>query len=76
MSKGKDALYMCSGERWLRSPFVKMGYCGDIHTLSEWLKILFFEYDEEQLASYFSGRKTKDLVEYIYEVKGKRLVKA
>ena len=76
MAKKKDVVYMCIGESWMRSQFVKMGYCGDSHILSEWLKILFFEYDEEQLDSYFKGKKDKEFVEYIYMVKGKRLVKA
>lgn len=76
MGTKRDILYLCTGENFLRSPFVKMGYCGDSHALSDWLKILFFEYDEEQLESYFKGKKDKDLIEYIYMVKGKRLVKA
>lgn len=68
-------LFICSGENWVRSPYVKMGYCGDVNTLKEWLKILFFEYDEEQLNNYSKGKSEKDLIDYIYMVKGKRLQK-
>lgn len=75
MDKKFKKSYMCIGENFLKNRYVKLGYAGDIHSLEDWLKILFYEYDEEQINTYFNDQQVPDLLEYILTVKGKRLVK-
>lgn len=64
--------FRCVGENFKDN--VKLGFCGDTHTLDEWIKILFpdkYEYAKE----YFDGDSTTQILEYILMTKGKRLVK-
>ena len=64
--------FICIGENFKDD--VKIGYCGKIHTLDEWLKILFSEkYDSAK--SYFEDYTLKQILDYILFSKGKRLVK-
>ena len=64
--------FICIGENFIDD--VKMGYCGKIHTLDEWLEILFPDkYDFAK--SYFESYALKGILEYILFSKGKRLVK-
>ena len=64
--------FICIGENFKDD--VKFGYCGKIHTLDEWLKILFPDkYDFAK--SYFESYTLKEILEYILFSKGKRLVK-
>ena len=63
---------LCKGENFKDD--VKMGFCGDVHTLDEWFKILFPDkYDFAK--DYFVGYTLKQILEYILISKGKRLIK-
>ena len=64
--------YICIGENY-RDDW-KLGYCGDIHMLSEWIEILFSD-KVEQARKYFEGARDKEVIEYLIEYKGKRLKK-
>lgn len=64
--------FRCIGENFKDN--VRLGFCGDTHTLGEWIKILFpdkYEYAKE----YFAGDTTTQILEYILMTKCKRLVK-
>lgn len=64
--------FRCVGENHKEN--VKLGYCSDIHTLEEWLEILFpdkYEYAKE----YFEGDTIAQILDYILITKGKRLKK-
>lgn len=64
--------FRCIGENFKDG--VKMGCCGDIHTLDEWLKILFPDkYDFAK--DYFKGDTLPQILDYILINKGKRLIK-
>lgn len=59
--------YVCVGEKCNRN--CRNGYCGDVHTLPEWISILF----GEEHRDYFNGWLNKDVLEYIKKNAGKRL---
>lgn len=48
---------------------VKQGLCGDIHTLKDWVSLLF---GEEGHVS-FAGANEKEMLDYIQTYTGKRL---
>lgn len=62
----------CVGENFKDG--VKIGYCGDTHTLDEWIRILFPDkYDFAK--AYFEGNTLPHILDYILINKGKRLIK-
>lgn len=64
--------FRCVGENFKDG--VKIGFCGEIYTLEEWIRVLFpdkFEYAKE----YFEGDTMAQILEYILMTKGKRLIK-
>ena len=71
--KDSATKYMCVGEDY--GPDMRIGFCGDVHSLWDWVNILYPEYDLEQIERYF-GNKTDDAVlDEILVIKGKKLVK-
>lgn len=60
--------YICIGENYRED--TKLGYCGDVHSLEKWLEILFPSADAVE---YFKGDSEKEIIDYIYKNKGKRL---
>jgi len=65
-----EARYMCVGENFIDN--VKIGYCGDVHSLQDWLIILF---PGKNAIEYFAGDQAQTIIDYIYRYKGKRLEK-
>ena len=69
----KEKLYRCVGENYMPN-FCDLGFCGDVHTLKEWIEILFPDKVETVLELY--DRHTDSaLVDYIFLRRGKRLTK-
>lgn len=66
----KNGLYICIGENYRED--TRLGFCGDVHSLKEWLKILFPSADA---VSYFDGDPDSYVCDYIFNNKGKRLEK-
>lgn len=64
--------YMCIGENFGKSPV--MGCCGQSQTLNHWLQRLTGR-SETFLDDYFEGFKDPEIVKYIFDNFGKRLVK-
>lgn len=60
--------YICIGEKYRED--TKLGYCGVVHSLEKWLEILFPSADAVE---YFKGDSEKEIIDYIYKNKGKRL---
>ena len=65
-----DTNYVCTGENY--TGYTQIGFCGDVHTLREWLSILF---PGEDVLRYFENAESKAALEYILIHKGKRLQK-
>lgn len=63
--------YMCVGEDFGLG--MKIGYCGDIHTLWEWVKELFAEYDADQIDRYYGDATDEHILDAILVYKGKKL---
>lgn len=64
----KEKLYLCRGENFVDN--VRIGFCGDVHTLEEWLEILF---PGQNAVEYFGNDSPGTVLDYIYQYKGKRL---
>lgn len=65
-----EAMYRCVGENFIDN--VKIGYCGDVHSLQDWLIILF---PGKNAKDYFAGDQAQTIIDYVYRYKGKRLEK-
>ena len=65
-------LYICIGENFVEN--CNIGHCGQTHTLDKWLELLFAG-KVEQAKDYFKGASDKEVVEYLFINKGKRLKK-
>lgn len=63
-----DRRYVCTGANF-RNGFTT-AMCGDVHSLGEWLDILFPNKDAR---SFFEGDTEKDILEYLHTNTGKRL---
>ena len=50
-----------------------IGVCGDVHTLEDWLVIIFRK-PKEELCDYFKMDTPKYIVDYIRQYSGIRLV--
>lgn len=48
---------------------------GDIHTVKDWLQILFPHKPIEQILDFFDGYSEMEIAKYIFENTGKRLKK-
>lgn len=62
--------FQCVGENFKDG--VKIGFCADVHTLDEWIRILFpdkYDFAKE----YFDGDSIAQILDYILITKGKRL---
>ena len=46
---------------------------GDIHTMKDWLQILFPHKPIEQTLDFFDGHSESEIAKYIFENTGKRL---
>lgn len=68
--KRSESHYMCIGENFFES--VRNGYCGDVHTIIEWLVILTHK-DEDFLKEFFKYDSDNDICKYIFVHYGKRL---
>lgn len=66
-----NKLYRCMGENFGYP--CGIGYCGDVHTLLEWLKRLLPNKSEVEIKQYFEGEIDGYVVRYIKENFGKRL---
>ena len=64
--------YLCVGENF--KDYVKNGFCGSVMTLGEWLVALTHK-DKSFLEDYFCQYTGEEVVKYIYEMYGKRIVK-
>ena len=64
----KQKLFICTGENYRED--TRLGYCGDVHTLKQWLEILF---PGANAVEYFDGAPTGEILEYIKKNRGKRL---
>ena len=62
-----EKLYMCVGENFKDN--IRIGFCGDVHTLGKWIQIIYGEKGTE----YFEGVKEKEIIDYILQFAGKRL---
>ena len=49
---------------------IKQGFCGDTHTLQEWIDILY----GSKGTFYFDSAPEKEIIDYIRDFGGKRLV--
>lgn len=65
MTKAK--IYVCVGEKCDRG--FRTGFCGDEHTLEEWVDVLFGEKGK----AYFAGAPDNEIIDYIMRITGKRL---
>lgn len=65
-----NKLYQCIGENFGFD--CRMGHCGDIHTLAEWIALLFPSKVEEA-KRYFENYTDTEIVKYLLMNKGKRL---
>ena len=70
MLKRSEYLYLCIGENFRDN--VHNGYCGDVHTLIEWLVILTHK-DRDFLNDFFKYDSDNDKCKYIFDNYGKRL---
>ena len=64
----KIKLYECIGENFCDG--WRVGYCGEIHSLNDWLNILF---PGKNAVEYFKGDSDSYILEYIFNICGKRL---
>lgn len=69
-NKQLDKAYICVGENW--NGYVKLGFCGEVHSLGNWLDILF---PNEDARKYFDKDTPGTVLEYIKVHRGKRLEK-
>ena len=67
----KTKLWLCRGANY------KGGYTanmvGDIHTMKDWLQILFPHKPIEQILDFFEGDSESEIAKYIFKNTGKRL---
>ena len=66
MSK-KEKRFICIGEKIKNG--IKQGMCGDIHSLQEWIDIVF----GEKAKGFFNNETESYILRYILENGGKRL---
>lgn len=59
--------FVCVGENIKNG--IRQGVCGDIHSLEEWISLLFGEKGH----AYFAGADKKEILDYIQTYGGKRL---
>ena len=69
----KTKLWLCIGANYNGSYTANM--VGDIHTMKDWLQILFPHKPIEQILEFFDGYSESKIAEYIYKNTGKRLEK-
>ena len=69
----KTKLWLCRGANDNGSYTANM--VGDIHTMKDWLQILFPNKPIEQILEFFDGYSESKIAEYIYKNTGKRLEK-
>lgn len=69
----KTRLYRCIGENFKDN--CRVGYCGDVHTLLQWLVILIPHKSEQEIEAYFEGDTDTVIKDYIFDMFGKRLEK-
>ena len=65
----KEKLYICTGANYKNGYDTK--YCGDIHTLSDWIELLW----QGKAKDFFKGCSDAYIKKYIYDNTGKRLEK-
>ena len=69
----RNIRYRCVGENIIKG--IEFGDCGDTRTLRDWLIHLNPWYTKEELESLYDENYTnQDLIDDIYEHKGKRLI--
>jgi hypothetical protein len=64
--------YICIGENFRDD--TRIGYCGDIHTIDEWIRLLYPN-NTEQALEFFNGDTEASIVKYLLTNKGKRLTR-
>ena len=69
----KIKLWLCIGANYKGIYTANM--VGDVHTMKEWLQILFPHKPIEQTLDFFDGYSESEIAKYIYENTGKRLEK-
>ena len=69
----KTKLWLCKGANFKGDYRANM--VGDIHTMKDWLQILFPHKPIEQTLDFFDGYSESEIAKYIYENTGKRLEK-
>ena len=69
----KTKLWLCIGANDKGSYTANM--VSDIHTMKDWLQILFPNKPIEQILEFFDGYSESKIAEYIYKNTGKRLKK-
>lgn len=69
----KMKLWLCRGASYKGSYTANM--VGDIHTMKDWLQILFPHKPIEQTLDFFDGYSESEIAKYIFENTGKRLEK-
>ena len=67
----KTKLWLCRGANYKGSYSANM--VGDIHTMKDWLQILFPHKPIEQTLDFFDGYSESEIAKYIFENTGKRL---
>lgn len=65
-----DKKYLCTGANFRHGFSADM--VGDVHSLIDWLKILFKK-DEAFYIAFFAEFQPREIVKYIYEHAAKRL---
>lgn len=69
----KIKLWLCRGANYKGSYTANM--VGNIHTMKDWLLILFPNKPIEQTLDFFDGYSEAEIAKYIFENTGKRLEK-
>lgn len=69
----KIKLWICKGANF--KGMYSAGMVGDIHTMKQWLEILFPHKPIEQILAFFEGESESEIAKYIYKNTGKRLEK-
>lgn len=62
--------YLCVGENFRDD--IKIGFCGDVHSLKSWIELLFPN-NAEQALDFFKNDRNSEVLDYLYKFKGKRL---
>lgn len=70
MKNMESKYYICTGANYRNG--YDLAHVGEIHSMSEWLRILFPQKNAED---YFKDYSPKSILEYLHKCCGKRLEK-